>query len=89
LLEDGFEHLEHEALAGSRQLAELLEVALELGSRPALAAAIGQAKQGFDGQGEVLGQGGQELDRKAAPLSQGLVSTVKRGRYSECPREVS
>jgi len=66
LLEDGFEHVEDEPLAGPGQAAELLEVALELGGRPAFAGAIGQAEQGFDGDGEVLGQGGQERDREPA-----------------------
>jgi len=69
LLEDGLEHVEHEALPGSRQAAELLEVTLELGGGAALAGAIGQAEQGFDGHGEVLGQGGQERDRETAPTA--------------------
>ena len=41
MLEDGLEHVEHEALAGPGQAAELLEGALALGGRPAFAAAIG------------------------------------------------
>ena len=49
-----------------RPAGELLEVALELGGRPAFAGAIGQAEQGFDGDGQVLGQDGQERDRQAA-----------------------
>ena len=65
MLEDGLEHVEHEALAGPGQAAKLLEVALELGGRAALAGAIGQAEQGFDGHGKVLGQGRQERDREA------------------------
>lgn len=69
MLKDGFEHVEHEALASSAQAAELLEVALELRGRPALAGAIGQAEQGFDGDGEVLGQGRQERDRETAPAA--------------------
>ena len=69
MLEDGVEHVEHEALAGAGHAAELLEVALELGGRPAFAAAIGQAEQGFDGHGQVLGQGGQERDRQTAPAT--------------------
>jgi Phage integrase family len=69
LLEDGLQHVEHEALASPGQAAELLEVTLELGGRAAFAAAIGQAEQGFDGEGEVLGQGGQERDREAGPAA--------------------
>lgn len=62
LLQDGIEHLHHEALFRARQLADPLHLLLELGRRSALGGSGGVCAQRLDRGGQRDGQRGQHGD---------------------------
>ena len=64
--EHGIEHLDHEALLGSRQALDALDLLLQLGGRPALGGLhVLFADEFFERDGERLGDLRQKRDRHA------------------------
>ncbi len=80
--DDGIDDLHDELLASARQLGDAVHLLLQFGHRAALGGGFGVVfEQGFDGDAEALGDGGQQRHRHATSAS--LVGVERLLRHAD------